>query len=263
MRGLLNVSFAGIQRRQSGGLPPAWSVCRTCLVVSVIGLTPVSSAAKADGTHAQSVPRGASTSAYGTIKPHVEEASRRFLIPSSWIWAVMRAESAGDVRALSNKGAIGLMQIMPKTWDTLRQHHGLGIDPYDPRDNILAGAAYLRELHDRYGARGFLAAYNAGPKRYEDHLSGRRTLPAETFDYVAKVSRRIGVSVGPGDLTDASDGVSARCSDLFPQSNFDPRTDHPADEKRSAVRSSFDQHVVDLSALTPLSPGLFVTLSSH
>lgn len=175
----------------------------------------------------------------------------------------MRVESAGDVRALSNKGAMGLMQIMPRTWATLQQQHGLGIDPYDPHDNILAGAAYLRELHDRYGARGFLAAYNAGPGRYEDHLSGRRTLPAETVDYVAKVGRRIGMSVGPGDLTDVSDRVPARGSDLFPRSNFDPRTDHPADEKRSSVRSSLDQHVVDLSALTPLSAGLFVTLSSH
>ena len=116
------------------------------------------------------------------IKSHVEEASRRFLIPSSWIWAVIRVESAGDVRALSNKGAVGLMQLMPKTWASLRQQHGLGVDSYDPRDNILAGAAYLRELHDRYGEVGFLAAYNAGPGRYEDHLSGRRTLPAETVD---------------------------------------------------------------------------------
>jgi hypothetical protein len=263
MRGLLNLPFAGIQRQQSDGVPSVRSVCCACLAVLVIGLTPVSSVAKGDEKHAHSVPHGASASAYGTIKSHVEEASRRFLIPSSWIWAVMKIESAGDVRALSNKGAMGLMQIMPSTWKSLRQQHGLGVDPYDPRDNILAGAAYLRELHDRYGARGFLAAYNAGPRRYEDHLIGRRTLPAETVDYVAKVSRRIGKSVGPGDLMNVSDGVQANGSDLFPRSNFNPGNDHPTDEKRSSVRSSFDQHVADLSALTPLSPGLFVTLSSH
>jgi integrase len=56
---------------------------------------------------------------------------------------------------------------------------------YDPHDNILAAAAYLRELHDRYGAPGFLAAYNAGPVRYEEHLTTGRPLPAETRAYVA------------------------------------------------------------------------------
>lgn len=263
MRGSLSVPFAGGQRRHSGDPPSAVSVFCSCLAISVIGLTPVSSSVKADEKHAPSIRHGVSASAYGTIKSHVEEASRRFLIPCSWIWAVMRVESAGDVHALSNKGAMGLMQIMPRTWATLQQQHGFGVDPYDPHDNILAGAAYLRELHDRYGARGFLAAYNAGPRRYEDHLSGRRMLPAETVDYVMKVSRRIGKSVGHGDLTDVSDAVPARGSDLFPQSNFASKTDHPEDQKRSTARSSFDQHVVDLFALTPQSSGLFVTLSSR
>ena len=57
------------------------------------------------------------------------------------------------------------MQIMPATWGQLRARYGLGPDPFDVRDNIMAGAAYLRELHDRYGSPGFLAAYNAGPGR--------------------------------------------------------------------------------------------------
>ena len=105
----------------------------------------------------------------------VAEASQRFGIPASWIRAVMRAESFGDVRALSPKGAMGLMQIMPATWAGLRLRYGLGADPYDAHDNIIAGAAYLRELHDRYGAPGFLAAYNAGPARYEDHSGDRPT----------------------------------------------------------------------------------------
>ena len=48
----------------------------------------------------------------------------------------------------------------------LRARHDLGADPYNPHDNILAGAAYIRELHDRYGSPGFLADYNAGPRRY-------------------------------------------------------------------------------------------------
>jgi len=96
---------------------------------------------------------------------YIAEASRRFGVPVAWIRAVMRAESAGEARAVSSAGAMGLMQIMPATWADLRARHGLGRDPYDPRDNILAGTAYLRELHDRYGSPGFLAAYNAGPGR--------------------------------------------------------------------------------------------------
>jgi soluble lytic murein transglycosylase-like protein len=67
-------------------------------------------------------------------------------IPASWIRAVLQAESGGAARALSPKGAMGLMQIMPETWATLRLRYGLGADPFDPHDNILAGAAYLREL---------------------------------------------------------------------------------------------------------------------
>jgi Transglycosylase SLT domain len=85
------------------------------------------------------------------------------------------------------------MQIMPETWSHLRVRYGLGADPYDPRDNILAVAAYLRELYDRYGSPGFLAAYNAGPTRYEDHLTTSRSLPADTLAYIADVVPLIGV----------------------------------------------------------------------
>lgn len=112
----------------------------------------------------------------------VEQAALRFGVPLHWIRAVINVESAGDVRARSPKGAMGLMQIMPEAWAELRLRYDLGNDPYDPHDNILAGTAYLRELFDRYGSPGFLAAYNAGPARYEEHLAGR-SLPAETQAY--------------------------------------------------------------------------------
>ncbi len=115
----------------------------------------------------------------------VEEAARRFAIPASWISAVMRVESAGDPRAISQAGAMGLMQVMPRTYDELRARYGLGEDPFHPRDNVMAGAAYLRELYDRFGAPGFLAAYNAGPERYARRLADGRPLPLETRRYVA------------------------------------------------------------------------------
>ena len=130
--------------------------------------------------------------------PHaafVAEASRRFGIPEHWIIAVKRAESAGDIHAVSSAGALGLMQVMPSTWTELRARYGLGRDPYDPRDNIHAGTAYLREMFDRYGnIPAMLAAYNAGPARYDDFLQRGRALPAETRAYVALLAPQLGAT---------------------------------------------------------------------
>lgn len=136
-------------------------------------------------TFAQPAPSIA-TPASNPHAAHITEASQRFGIPERWIRAVLRAESAGDVRAISSAGAMGLMQVMPDTWTGLRARYGLGRDPYDPRDNILAGTAYLREMFDRYGnVAAMLAAYNAGPARYDDHLATGRPLPPETRAYVS------------------------------------------------------------------------------
>lgn len=120
---------------------------------------------------------------------HVAEASHRFGIPEYWIWSVMRAESGGRSRAVSHAGAMGLMQIMPPTWTMLSARFGLGSDPFDIRANILAGAAYLRLMWDRYGdITLMLAAYNAGPGRVDDYRRGRRRLPPETAAYVARIA---------------------------------------------------------------------------
>ena len=123
----------------------------------------------------------------------IAEASRRFGVPEAWIRAVMQAESGGrtmlDGRPITSRaGAMGLMQVMPDTYEEMRRAHGLGSDPHDPRDNILAGAAYLRAMYDRYGYPGLFAAYNAGPGRYEEHLRTGRPLPAETHAYIAKLA---------------------------------------------------------------------------
>src|SRR3546814_5164756 len=75
---------------------------------------------------------------------------------------------------------MGLMQVMPNTYEAMRSQHGLGADPHDPRDNILAGAAYLRAMYARFGFPGLFAAYNAGPGRYGEHLRDTRPLPAAT-----------------------------------------------------------------------------------
>jgi soluble lytic murein transglycosylase-like protein len=127
----------------------------------------------------------------------IAEAAHRFDISPAWIRRVMRLESAFQPQAVSRAGAMGLMQIMPGTYAELRARYGLGADPFHPHDNILAGAAYLRELYDRYGASGFLAAYNAGPGRYEQHLIDGKPLPAETRAYVAALAGLTTPGVSP------------------------------------------------------------------
>ncbi len=193
------------------------------------------------------------------IAAYVTEASQRFGIPAAWIRAVMRVESAGDVRAISRAGAIGLMQIMPDTWAALRIRHSLGNDPYDPRDNILAGAAYLREMHDRYGAPGFLAAYNAGPGRYDEYLADGRALPAETRAYVAALAPLIGGSEIAGNITvAAADPLAWTRAPLFiaradgTTSAYRVQTGGRSEDAPAAAP------VREVSAITPQSTGLFV-----
>jgi len=123
--------------------------------------------------------------------PWIREASRRFDVPEQWIRSVMRQESGGRAGATSPVGAMGLMQVMPGTFRELQRRHNLGDDPYHPYDNLMAGAAYLREMYDLYGSPAFLAAYNAGPRRLEDYLYNNRGLPTETRNYVARVGPNV------------------------------------------------------------------------
>src|SRR5271163_2443200 len=89
--------------------------------------------------------------------PPIEEASSRYDVPDVWIRAVMNVESRGQEYlngqlVTSPVGAMGLMQVMPQTYDELRDQYRLSGDPYDPHDNILAGAAYMREMYEMYGS---------------------------------------------------------------------------------------------------------------
>ena len=191
----------------------------------------------------------------------VAEASQRFGIPASWIHAVMQVESFGDVRALSPKGAMGLMQIMPEAWAALRSRYGLGADPFDAHDNILAGAAYLRELLDRYGSPGFLAAYNAGPARYEDHLATGRPLPAETQAYVAALAPVIGGGA-IGDATVVNVVVRSWTeAPLFVVRAESSPTKSPASSDPRSGQRSTDSPAQDWTGLAPQSQGLFIGMS--
>lgn len=153
------------------------------------------------------------------IGSYVAEAAQRFGIPEQWIYAVVRAESAGRISAVSPTGATGLMQLMPGTWSRQRTLFGLGTDPFDPRDNILAGTSYLREMYDKYGPSGFLAAYNAGPGRYEQWRDRGRPLPAETRAYVTSIATMLQSCSAPTVVIGASPVQPARAfwarSELF------------------------------------------------
>ena len=171
----------------------------------------------------------------------IAEAAQRYDIPESWIRAVMQAESGGDPHAVSPKGAMGLMQIMPGTWGELRGQLGLGTDPFDPHDNILAGTAFLRAMRDRYGYPGLFAAYNAGPARYDQHLKTGTPLPAETQHYIAALAQAPAEAAMPPAVlsgtrlffrlqtvehASADDRQMAGSGDLFV-----PLTTKPADRK--------------------------------
>jgi soluble lytic murein transglycosylase-like protein len=139
------------------------------------------------------IPRPAAAGPVDRWSDHIAEASARFGVPEQWVRRVIRAESGGRPLLAgrpitSSAGAMGLMQLMPQTWADMRAAHGLGPDPHDPRDNILAGTAYLRAMYDRFGYPGLFAAYNAGPARYAEHLATGRRLPGETIAYVADVA---------------------------------------------------------------------------
>jgi soluble lytic murein transglycosylase-like protein len=162
----------------------------TAVVLLALGASPAGSEA------APVAPAGAAAPA-DRIAAAVREAATVSGLPPHWIEAVMGAESGRDPQAVSRAGAMGLMQLMPGTWAMLRSRLRLGPDPFDVRDNLVAGAAYLREMHDRFGAPGFLAAYNAGPARYAEHLSRGRPLPAETRAYVRRLAPRLAGARGP------------------------------------------------------------------
>jgi len=180
-------------------------------------------------------------------QPFIDEAASRFALSAQWLYAVIGAESAGcesmDGRpTTSAAGAMGLMQLLPTTWERLRSRLNLGIDPYNPHDNILAGAAYLRELYDRYGWPGASAAYHAGPGRYDDYLKSGRPLAHATLDYLARIDRAM-----------------ARMSAELLMPGMPAATSSPADRHLFLDRKS-SAETTDQHSDQPSNDGLFVAL---
>ncbi|TCP39599.1 lytic transglycosylase domain-containing protein [Rhodovulum marinum] len=191
---------------------------------------------------------------------HIAEAAARFGLPAPWIRAVIAVESAGDPRAVSRAGAMGLMQVMPGTWAELRTAHGLGDDPFDARDNILAGTAYLRRMVDRFGVPGAFAAYNAGPGRYGEHLATGRPLPRETRAYVARLARRIGPSAAsPAPSEGVPDPRDWRAAPLFVVRGA-PAGRSP---RRASVQGRAGPRIAPPPTAPGTAPGLFVTIEQE
>lgn len=245
-----------VRRGVTSGADPVRALRFAAAVTLAVAIMPIGTAAATD-------PVIDRPPAVDPVAAHVAEAARQFGIPDGWIWAVMRAESGGQSRATSSAGAMGLMQIMPATWSLMRARYGLGPDPYDAHDNIMAGAAFLREMQVRYGVPGFLAAYNAGPGRYDAYLARGRPLPAETVAYVTKLAPMISEAadsqrpaVAPPDplawtraalFAARSNGVSRGASNT-----------REAALDVSPVQPPADRGSVTSAATEPPSAGLFV-----
>jgi soluble lytic murein transglycosylase-like protein len=136
----------------------------------------------------------ADTTVRQSYMAEIAEAAQRYGVPERLVAAVIRAESGFNPRAVSSKGAQGLMQLMPGTASILGVRNS-----FDPRQNIDGGVRHLRSLLDRFPDNLALAiaAYNAGEKAVTTH----RGIPPypETRDYVSKVLRFYGATVHSGD----------------------------------------------------------------
>ena len=194
--------------------------------------------------------------------PYIHEASAKFDMPEGWIRAVMHQESGGNLYLhgeliTSGAGAMGLMQVMPDTYNDLRSRYAeLGSDPFDPHDNIMAGSAYLREMYDIYGSPGFLAAYNAGPGRLDDYLTRNRALPAETRRYVAAISPRLGGDI-PHRGSPGAQYAMNRLPAAIPAGSRYPDPDAafvPPPGYTPPVRSGVQYAMGDAPAAIPASP---------
>ena len=175
-----------------------------------------------------------------TCTEFVAEAARTAGLPEPWIAAVMRAESGGDPNAVSSAGAWGCMQIMPSTWRELQGRGVAGPDPFDARSNMIAGAIYLRTMHDRYGWPDALAAYHAGAGRFKDYLATGRRLPAATLVYVDRISAWLG-QMGPATVVSMAIGRSR------------PWTEAPIFTASTAPRLTADKNQTGLSMPVPLA----------
>jgi soluble lytic murein transglycosylase-like protein len=235
---------------------PAAACAITTVALLSTGLTlpTVAFASPADAAHADD-PAAVARATGDRFGAFIAEAAQRFGIPTAWIRAVIAAESAGNPFAISPKGAAGLMQIMPQSWQALRARFALGDDPFDPHDNITAGTGYLRELYDRYGSPGFLAAYNAGAARWDEYARAGAPLPDETRRYLVRLDPVVTAASHVGAVLPDSAIGGWEAAALF--------ADGPASASERHVFPVVDRQRAETpQQLAPQSGSLFVALGS-
>jgi hypothetical protein len=147
------------------------------------------------------------------------------------------------------------MQVMPDTYAGLRDRYNLGGDPFDPHNNILAGTAYLREMYDRYGSPGFLAAYNAGPNRLDSYLNSGRPLPEETINYVASIAPLLGPGTPmSGPLAVYAGPVTQMASARPTPTGCDPDAAYNPNGPCTPLRQAVVRPVAQLASTQDLPP---------
>jgi len=156
---------------------------------------PIAQEARAETAQAESTAATRETEAEMTIDEHIKEVADRHGVRADLVAAVIDAESEFNPRAVSRRGARGLMQLMPKTAATL------GVDdPFDPKANIEAGVKHLRAMMDRFDNNIplALAAYNAGEVAVIKHHG----IPPyrETRAYVKRILKRLDRSTAAARL---------------------------------------------------------------
>ncbi len=156
---------------------------------------PIAQEARAETAQVESTAATTETEAEMTIDEHIKEVADRHGVRADLVAAVIEAESEFNPRAVSRRGARGLMQLMPKTAATL------GVDdPFDPKANIEAGVKHLRAMMDRFDNNIplALAAYNAGEVAVIKH----RGIPPyrETRAYVKRILKRLDRSTAAARL---------------------------------------------------------------
>jgi soluble lytic murein transglycosylase-like protein len=224
-------------------------------MVITLALLTVSASSKSDAAGPVTIPasqHAATSSAIDEWTPLIAEASNKFGVPVAWIRAVMRVESGGQtmlsgVPITSPAGAMGLMQVMPDTYAEMQNRYGLGPDPYNPQDNILAGTAYLREMYLRYGYPDLFAAYNAGPARFDAFLYDDASLPEETAAYLEKLGQ---LELGASGL------LASPIDDVLNGFAWHP-------DQASPVAITGILGTSDAGGFTPSSQGLFVQLRTE
>ena len=118
-----------------------------------------------------------------TLDDWIAQYAQAHSLNPSLVRNVIKVESDFNPKAISPAGAIGYMQLMPKT------AAGLKVDPHNPEQNIMGGTKYLSEMISKYGLQNGLAAYNWGPGNVDKFLAGKQEMPADVRKYVSDVTQ--------------------------------------------------------------------------